>query len=148
MIKNKKTSYQNILGCDIDFLKKWLEFRFDENINWDNLGSYWQVDYILPIHSFDFSNENEINICFHWTNLQPLEKNINTSKSCNLQLHYYFNNIVNINRFNKINKQFLGYQTLNESLKWLRKTSGMVKKPRMNLDCKKSNEMDNPQPNS
>jgi hypothetical protein len=43
----------------------------------------------------------------------------------------------------------LGYQTLNESLKWLRiKTSGMVKKPHMKLDFKKSNEMDNPQPNS
>ena len=33
----------------------------------------------------------------------------------------YFNNIVNVNRFNKKYKQFLGYQTVNESLQWLKK---------------------------
>jgi len=120
MIKGQPTSYQNIIGCDIDFLKRWIEFRFDNNMNWNNLGSYWQIDHILPINIFDLTYENSKNICFHWTNLQPLVSFENRSKSDTLQLHYYFNNIVNINRFNSINKQFLGYQILNESLEWLR----------------------------
>jgi hypothetical protein len=132
MIKSKRTSYQNIIGCDIETLKKWIEFRFDENMNWNNLGTYWQIDHILPINSFNFVNENEQNICFHWTNLQPLKSDINRMKSDKLELHYYFNNIVNVVRFNSKYKNFLGYQTLNESLKWLRiKTSGMVKIPHM-----------------
>jgi hypothetical protein len=45
-------------------------------------------------------------------------------------------------------KNFLGYQALNESLKWLRKTnSGMVKSPHM-IMFNKTFETDNPQPSS
>lgn len=146
MVKGKNTSYQIIIGCDIIFLKKWIEFHFDENMNWKNLGSYWQIDHILPINLFNFVNENEKFICFHWTNLQPLKKEINQSKSDNLMLHYYFNNIVNVNRFNYKYTDFLGYQTLNESLKWLRIKLRYGKKP--TYDGKKMPEIDNPQPSS
>lgn len=120
MLKNNKTSYANYIGCDVVFLKKWLEFRFDENMNWTNLGSYWHIDHILPINRFDFTNERHKYICFHWTNLQPLTCFDNQSKSDSLHIHHYFNNIVNINRFNTKHTQFLGYQTLIESLEWLR----------------------------
>jgi hypothetical protein len=120
-LKKGKTKHsEEYLGCDIDFLRKWLEFRFSDDINWDNYGTYWQIDHILPVSSFDFTIEKNKFICFHWTNLQPLKSNINNSKTNKLQLHYYFNNIVNINRFNTKFNQFLGYQMLNESLTWLR----------------------------
>jgi hypothetical protein len=145
MIKGQKTSYQNIIGCDFEFLKKWIEFRFDENMNWNNLGSFWQIDHILPINSFNFNNEQDKNICFHWTNLQPLQSYTNQSKSDKLQLHYYFNNIVNVIRFNSKYKNFLGYQILNESLRWLRIELRYGKNPTYDLDVIKSNEMDNPQ---
>ena len=120
MLKNQKTSYLTLLGCDLDFFKKWMEFQFVDNMKWSNLGEIWQIDHILPISKFDFSNENEKKICFHWTNMQPLSSNENRSKSSKIELHYYFNNLVNVNRFNNFNKQYLGYQNLNESLNWLR----------------------------
>jgi hypothetical protein len=120
MIKGYNSTYKNILGCDMDFFKKWIEYRFDKNMNWENLGKYWQIDHILPINAFDFKNEKHILICFHWTNLQPLTCFENKSKSDKLQLHYYFNNLVSINRFNLKYKQFMGYQMINESLSWLR----------------------------
>jgi hypothetical protein len=42
---------------------------------------------------------------------------------------------------------FLGYQALNESLKWLRDNELRYgKNPTYDLDCKQSNEIDNPQP--
>ena len=121
ILKNKKTSYQNTIGCDILFLIKWIEFRFDDKMTWDNLGTYWQIDHIIPISVFDFNNEINKNICFHWTNLQPLTSQQNKEKSNKIQLHYYFNNIVNINRFHKKNNRFLGYQTIRESILWLKK---------------------------
>jgi len=149
MIKGKKTSYQNIVGCDIDFLKKWLEFRFDKNMNWDNLGKYWEIDHILPISAFNFNNENEKNICFHWTNLQPLSSFENKSKSNHLQMHYYFNNIINVNRFIVKNNSINGYQTIRESLLWLQKKDWRYgKNPSYNFTTKVVNEMDNPQPSS
>jgi hypothetical protein len=144
MLKGNKTSYQKIIGCDMCFLIKWIEYRFDENMNWKNLGSYWQIDHILPINSFDFKNEKEKCICFHWTNLQPLKKFENQSKSDKLQLHYYFNNIVNINRFNKKYNQFLGYQAIDESLSWLREKLKYGENP--SYEDGKTSEIGNQQP--
>jgi hypothetical protein len=120
MLKNRKTSYINYIGCDLNWLKTWLEFRFDSNMNWENFGTHWQIDHIIPISKFDFTREEDIQICFHWTNLQPLPAIENRQKTNKLQLHYYFNNIVNVYRFNKKHTQFLGYEVLRESVKWLR----------------------------
>ena len=145
ILKNHKTSYSKYLGCDLDWLKLWLEFRFDNNMNWKNFGSNWHIDHILPISKFNLKNENELKICFHWTNLQPLPALENQQKSNSIQLHYYFNNIVNINRFNSKHKQFLGYQVVNESLQWLRVELRYGKNPTYEDDSN-SSEIGNPQP--
>jgi hypothetical protein len=140
----KSVSYSKYIGCDLAFLKKWLEFRFDSNMNWDNLGEYWQIDHIIPINKFDFSIDTNVKICFHWTNLQPLTGHENRQKSNKLQLHYYFNNLVNICRFNKKYTQYTGYETVNESLQWLR----VELRYRKNAPYEDDNtsKIDNPQP--
>lgn len=146
----KRQNYSKFLSCDIIFLNKWLEYRFTPEMNWNNFGSYWHIDHILPISRFNFNNINEIQICFHWTNLQPLPKKDNIAKLNKIQLHHYFNNMISVFRFNNIHKQFMGYQAVNESLQWLRKNaSGMVKSPRMIVDSyfnEEQLEIDNPQP--
>lgn len=148
MLHNRKTTYSKYVGCDLEWLKKWLEYRFDKNMTWENFGSYWQIDHILPIHSFNFENEHEIRICFHWTNLQPLNSTENRKKSDTIHQHYFFNNIVNVNRFNSRYKQFLGYQVVNESLQWLRLKLRYGKNPTYDDDKDNilSSEIDNPQP--
>jgi hypothetical protein len=145
--ERESTSYADLIGCDVNFLRSWLEFRFDETMSWQNLGDVWQIDHILPISRFHFDNDHDKRVCFHWTNLQPLASFENRSKSNKLQLHYFFNNIVNINRFHKNgNNQYLGYQAVGESLRWLRATtSGMVKTP-LDEGRKMRPEIGNPQP--
>ena len=142
--RNKTNSSFEYLGCDVEFLKMWLEFRFDETMTWENMGSVWHIDHILPIHAFDVTNPVDQYICFHWTNLQPLLANENLIKNAHLQLHHYFNNIVNVNRFNSKHTQFLGYQTVTESLQWLRIKLRYGKNPMdesIHID-----EIGNPQP--
>ncbi len=143
VLNNIGTSFGNILGCSNDILIKWIEFRFDNNMNWDNYGDLWQIDHILPITKFDFNNKNDISICFHWTNLQPLYKCENKSKTNKLELHYYYNNIVNVHRFSQYYKQD-GYQAINESLLWLRKKLRYGNNPM--YENTKVFEIDNPQP--
>jgi len=130
----------------LTFFKRWIEFRFDEKMSWDNLGTYWQIDHILPISSFIFSNEIDKKICFHWTNLQPLSSYENREKSNKLMLHHYFNNIVNVNRFNSVYTNYSGYQTVRESIQWLRIKLRYGKNPSYDDDFKISSEIDNPQP--
>jgi len=111
--------YSKLTGCNLKFLKRWIEYRFTKEMSWDNFGTYWQIDHILPIKAFRFSKQTDKhkNICFHWTNLQPLPIAENIDK---IILHQYFNNLVTVHRFNQTFKEYLGYQAIRESLSWLR----------------------------
>jgi hypothetical protein len=132
-LKGRKTEKtMEYIGCDIEFLKTWIEFRFEHDMTWDNNGTLWHIDHILPVNAFDFEIKTDITVCNHWTNLQPLYKEENLIKHDKIELHHYFNNIINIFRFNKKYNQFIGYQVANESLQWLKiKISSMVKTPDM-----------------
>jgi len=144
MIKGVDTSYKQYIGCEHETLLSWIEFQFDNKMSWDNFGSYWHIDHILPINSFDFEIEKNKYICFNWTNLQPLQATENQSKSNKLLLHYYFNSIVSIHRFCCLHKSLKGYQAINESLSWLREKLRYGKNPKDEAQA----EIGNPQPSS
>ena len=60
-----------------------LEKQFDETMNWDNYGSYWDVDHIHPqsLLPYDSLEHPNFQKCWALENLQPLEKNANIRKS-------------------------------------------------------------------
>jgi hypothetical protein len=148
MISGKETSYKRLICCDSKFLIKWLEFQWKDDMNWENYGSKWHIDHIIPINQFDLTKKIDQKICFHWRNLQPLYAFDNISKSDKIIVDHIINNINNYKHFLKIslNKDG-GYQVITEMLLWLRKThSDMVKNPQMIHYY--SDEMDDPQPSS
>lgn len=76
---SKNDSSIEILGCDMEFYKQYLEERFQDGMSWDNYGE-WHIDHIRPIASFDLSKDDEMRQCFHYTNTQPLWAEENLSK--------------------------------------------------------------------
>jgi hypothetical protein len=70
-----------LLGCSLGFLKKWFEFLFEEDMAFENHGSLWHIDHVIPCSLFNVSVDEEQKRCFHWTNLQPLRAEINISKN-------------------------------------------------------------------
>jgi len=77
--RDKKHTFEYI-GCDLEFLKKYIENKFIEGMNWENQGK-WHIDHIRPCASFNLNIEEERHKCFHYTNLQPLWEADNLSKS-------------------------------------------------------------------
>jgi 5-methylcytosine-specific restriction endonuclease McrA len=67
----KKDSSIEELGCSIQDYFVYLESMFDENMNWDNYGTYWEIDHIYPLSKGG---------SFHYTNTQPLSIEENRSK--------------------------------------------------------------------
>ena len=49
-------------------------------MNWDNYGSYWELDHVKPCSLFNFTIKNERLECLHWMNTRPLEKRKNLHK--------------------------------------------------------------------
>ena len=84
----KHARTMELVGCTIEFLKSHLEKQFDHRMTWDNYCSFWEVDHIIPLSSFDLTKEEEQKKAFHWSNLQPLEGKENRSKGAKIGPEY------------------------------------------------------------
>lgn len=81
-IKKRGTTI-NLLGCSLEYFRKYFESKFIEGMSWNRISSI-HIDHIIPCASFDLTKESEQKKCFHYTNLQPLWAKDNLSKGCKL----------------------------------------------------------------
>ncbi len=79
-VLTKKTSTMNYIGCNIQYFREWLEYNFTQDMNWDNYGTYWSIDHIIPVCKYDLTNEDEKLKCWNWSNMMPVTINYNSSK--------------------------------------------------------------------
>ena len=84
--KNQRTL--EYVNCSVAHLYYHLEQQFEDSMNWDNMGKNdgeggrgWEIDHRRPCDSFDFNDEEQKYMCFHWTNLQPMWGQENNEKS-------------------------------------------------------------------
>jgi len=77
--KSKKT--MEILGCAPEEFKQYIESLFSPEMTWENHGDIWEIDHILPCASFDFTQEGDLEKCFHYSNHQPLFKTTEIAES-------------------------------------------------------------------
>lgn len=71
-LKYNKTKHSiEYLGCDIEIFKKHLENKFVEGMNWENYGSIWHIDHIIPI-AYNKPSKEEVIKRLHYLNTQPL----------------------------------------------------------------------------
>jgi hypothetical protein len=78
---NKSLSTIELLGCDVEYLIKYIEDLFLESMSWSNYGE-WHIDHIRPCASFDLTDIEQQKICFNYKNLQPLWAEDNIRKGC------------------------------------------------------------------
>ena len=76
--KPKKT--MELLGCTLEHLEYHLSAQFTEGMTLENYGK-WHIDHIQPTSSFDHSDPEQVAICWHYTNFQPLWAEDNIRKS-------------------------------------------------------------------
>ena len=72
-----------LLGCSLADFKKYIEAQFKKGMDWSNNGigeGYWNLDHITPCNAFYQTNKDQVRICWHWTNFQPLWSIANIKK--------------------------------------------------------------------
>ena len=79
-LKLKSDSTLKLLGCSIDEYYKYLEEQFDTEMSWDNYGTYWEIDHILPLYTFDLLLKENQKIAFNFKNTRPLSISKNRSR--------------------------------------------------------------------
>lgn len=90
----KKSRHTMILvGCDIPFLRRYIEAQFSAGMTWDNWGKgpgKWNIDHVIPCAAHDLTDPEQQRACFHFSNLQPLwaEDNIRKGTRYNGVWHH------------------------------------------------------------
>lgn len=82
--KVKAGSAVACLGCSLDEFRLHIEQKFTPDMNWDNYGTVWELDHIIPLSWFELDNSIHFEIACHYTNLQPLLVADNRKKRDNL----------------------------------------------------------------
>ena len=75
--------FPELIGCSISFLREWIEYnlKFTPELTWQNYGTVWHYDHVIPCKHFNMLEESHKKYCFNWRNLTPMEKYANQSKS-------------------------------------------------------------------
>jgi hypothetical protein len=70
-----------VVGCSKTELEAHLQSQFTKQMQWNNYGTYWHVDHIVPVSHFDLTNPEHVKLVHHYTNLRPMEAVANMRKS-------------------------------------------------------------------
>ena len=80
----KSESTDQALGTSVENLKRHLESMFQDGMSWENMGSDWHIDHIIPLDCA--TTVDGVYKLSHYTNLQPLWAADNIRKKNNLVL--------------------------------------------------------------
>lgn len=79
----KSCGFKDYIGCTPEFLKNHIESQFVPGMTWDNQGSDWHIDHIVPISHFDLTTKDGLCAANHFSNLRPLWAKENLAKGTN-----------------------------------------------------------------
>ncbi len=63
-------AYARYFGLSTSALRQWFELQFGEGVNWESFGKTWQFDHIVPATYFDYSNEEDLLLCWSFINMR------------------------------------------------------------------------------
>ncbi len=78
--RHKSGSAVRDMGCTIDKFRLYIESKFSDGMSWGNHGA-WHLDHIIPLASFDLTDEKQFLKACHYSNIQPLWARENLLKS-------------------------------------------------------------------
>lgn len=102
-------AYASYFGLDSKTLRQWFECQFTAGLQWDNFGKAWQFDHIVPATYFDYSNEEDLKLCWSFINMrvEPIDENKARSNRIDvLAVRAYFEDLYQKTGFALCNSMF------------------------------------------
>ena len=73
---------EELIGCHwFDFATYLVPMLISGRWSWEDYGSRWVMDHVLPLKAFDLHNREELQACFHYKNLRPMSPAANAKKN-------------------------------------------------------------------
>jgi hypothetical protein len=78
-ILSGRNNSSSALNFSRDTLVKWVSHQFDDEMTFENYGTNWTIDHVIPLKTIDEHPELQ-DMIFEWTNLMPVNKKYNMTK--------------------------------------------------------------------
>ncbi len=82
--KSRGSFVTKYIGADIGFVREWVQKMFIGEMSWDNYGSLWVIDHIVPFRAFDLFNKEDLKLVWNYRNLMPIYADDNLKKQGNV----------------------------------------------------------------
>ena len=99
--KSKSSSTKEFLDIDVDSYRKWIEFQFTPEMNWEKI----EIDHVKPICLFDVSKDEELKEALNWKNTQPLLKHDHHQKGIKFNFLGYQLQFIKAYQIIKVNEE-------------------------------------------
>ena len=73
-------AYAPFFGLDSQALREWFELQFTDDQNWLSFGKNWQFDHIVPATYFDYSNDDDLRLCWSFINIRVERIELNKNR--------------------------------------------------------------------
>lgn len=78
--------YAPYFGLDIENMRQWFEYQFQPDVGWMDFAKKWQFDHIIPVTYFDFSEKEELKLCWNFTNIRVEQFQLNKDRGNRLDV--------------------------------------------------------------
>ncbi len=79
-------AYAPYFGLDIKNMRLWFECQFHSEIGWKDFGIKWQFEHLVPVTYFDFAKDDELKLCWNFTNLRVEKFQLNKDRGYRLDV--------------------------------------------------------------
>ena len=100
--KNQGSVYARYFGLDIEYFREWIELQFKDGLSWENFAQNWQFDHIVPVAYFDFTNEEDLLLCWNFINIrvEGIENNkVRGNRIDVMGVRTYFEDLYNTTKY-------------------------------------------------
>ena len=108
---NKDVTTLSYIGCNISYLREWMEYNLAHEMTWDNYGSYWSIDHVIPVNKFNMESKEDKYKCWNWSNLVPVTVTVALKKK----------DTINMEQVDYIIKKLQKFKEEGSTTKWFSK---------------------------
>ena len=86
------------INCSGKRLRNWVQFQFMDDMSFENYGTIWVVDHVIPIATF-LTGEHPAKVILNWINIRPMYRKKNLKKNKYIDAKQCQKHLININHY-------------------------------------------------
>jgi hypothetical protein len=96
------TRTEQLIGCSRQVFTDWIYFNLEDGMTFENHGSIWSFDMVIPFKAFDLTNEDDLRAVMNYSNIKPCIKELNWRKNATILPFFIANQKIRFHAFNRI----------------------------------------------